>query len=58
MNIGGIIMTKALDVHVVLRYVSSKAITDRFRNSAKGHDLRELVAKFITAYRAVATADM
>ncbi|HEV2193480.1 MAG TPA: vWA domain-containing protein [Nitrosopumilaceae archaeon] len=36
----------------------SKAITGRFRNSAKGHDLKGLVAKFITAYRAVATSDV
>jgi uncharacterized protein YegL len=36
----------------------SKAITGNFRNSAKGHDLRQLVAKFITAYRVAATADV
>ena len=29
----------------------SKKVTKEFRNSAKGNDLRQLVAKFITAYR-------
>ena len=35
----------------------SKAVTKRFRNSVKGNDLKQLVAKFITAYRTVASSD-
>ena len=35
----------------------SKGITKKFRNSARGTDLKQLVAKFITAYRTVASSD-
>ena len=35
----------------------SKGVTKRFRNSAKGSDLKQLVAKFITAYRTVSSSD-
>jgi nitric oxide reductase activation protein len=33
----------------------SKNVTKEFRNSARGKDLRQLVAKFITAYRSVSS---
>jgi hypothetical protein len=35
----------------------SKGVTRNFRNSARGSDLKMLVAKFITAYRSVASSD-
>ena len=35
----------------------SKGVTKRFRNSVKGSDMKQLVAKFITAYRTVASSD-
>ncbi len=49
--------TEMSDITLVAIGVS-KAVTDGFRNTAQGHDLRQLVAKFITAYRTAATADV
>ncbi|GEM_PF-766464 len=36
----------------------SKATSKRFKNSARGTDLKQLVAKFITAYRTASSSDM
>lgn len=35
----------------------SKGVTGSFRNNVKGHDLKQLVSKFITAYKTVASSD-
>jgi Mg-chelatase subunit ChlD len=36
----------------------TKAITRKFRNNVRGTDLKELVVKFITAYKTAASSDM
>ena len=36
----------------------TKAVTQKFRNNARGTDLKELVIKFITAYRTASSQDV
>jgi len=36
----------------------TKAVSRKFRNSAKGSDLKQLVTKFITAYKTASSSDM